>query len=63
MAMLRSQIKQAQEEVRVVIFTDECMFTTATMLRLAYSGLKTNINIDDKLRQSDTIAMLGGVSA
>jgi hypothetical protein len=63
MAMLRSQIKQAQEEGRVVIFTDECMFTTARMLRLAYSGLRTNINIDDKLRQSDTIAMLGGVSA
>ena len=63
MAMLRSQIKQAQEEERVVIFTDECMFTTASMLRLAYSGLGTNINIEDKFQQSDTIAMLGGVSA
>ena len=39
------------------------MFTTATMLKLAYSGFRTNISIDERLRNSETIAMLGGVSA
>ena len=39
------------------------MFTTTTMLKLAYSGLRTNISIDERLRNSETIAMLGGVSA
>ena len=39
------------------------MFTTATTLKLAYSGFRTNVSIDERLRNSETIAMLGGVSA
>ena len=39
------------------------MFTTATMLKLAYSAFRTNVSIDECLRNSETIAMLGGVSA
>ena len=39
------------------------MFTTATMLKLAYSAFMTNISIDERLKNSETIAMLGGVSA
>ena len=52
-----------ETEGKIIIFTDECMFTTATMMKLAYSAFRTNVSIDERLRNSETIAMLGGVSA
>ena len=63
MAVLRSEIMQPKAKGKIIIFTDECMFSTATMLKLAYSGFRTNLSIDERLRNSETIAMLGGVSA
>ena len=52
MAVLRSEISKAKAEGKIIIFTDECMFTTATMMKLAYSGLRTNVSIDERLRNS-----------
>ena len=45
-----------------IIYTDEEMFTTATMLSKAYAGKNQNVHIEDKLASSPALAVVAGVS-
>jgi hypothetical protein len=61
-AELLRKLLSAKKEGRIIINVDECMFTTSTKLRLAYSQLGTNIAVNDRMRNQEAIAVVGGVS-
>ena len=63
------EIKRMKEEVQEaiacgkrIIYTDEAMFTTATMLDKAYACRNQNVYIEDKLASSPALAVVAGVS-
>ena len=59
--MMASQVGEALNSGKRIIFVDEVMFTTATNLTHAYSSRASNIVIPEKLASSPAIAMLGGI--
>lgn len=46
-----------------IVFLDETMFTTATVLTHAFSPRKTNIQIDQKLMNNEALAVIAGISS
>jgi hypothetical protein len=62
MQVLKSEIMKCQEDGRTIIYLDECMFTTATMVRGAYSHFKHNIEVKESVRNAEAMAVVGGVS-
>jgi transposase len=61
-AMIDS-VKQATSQGKRIIFSDEAVFTTATLLDKAYAPKKHNVNIEEKLASSPAVAVVAGVSA
>ena len=61
-AMIDS-VKQATRQGKRIIFSDEAVFTTATLLDRAYAPKKHNVNIEEKLASSPAVAVVAGVSA
>ena len=45
-----------------IIFSDEAVFTTATLCNRAYSAKKHNVQIEEKLTSSPAEAVVAGVS-
>ena len=60
---MQSEVKQALDLGKKIIFADETMFTTATVLSHAYSHKKSNIEIDQALMNNEALAVVAGVSA
>ena len=61
-AMMAS-VKQAISRGKRIIFSDEAVFTTATLLDRAYASKKHNVSIKEKLASSPAVAVVAGVSA
>ena len=60
--MMRSEVMEALQSNKKIIFVDEAMFTYSTNAMLAYAPLRQNICIDEKLSSAPAIAMVAGVS-
>ena len=56
------QVRQAVSSGKRVIFSDEAVFTTATLPNRAYSAKKHNVHIEEKLTSSPAVAVVAGVS-
>ncbi len=56
-----NSVKQAISKGKIIIFSDEAVFTTATLLDRAYIPKKHNVNIDEKLASSPAVAVVAGV--
>ena len=56
------QVRQAISSGKRVIFSDEAVFTTATLCNRAYSAKKHNVQIEEKLTSSPAVAVVAGVS-
>jgi len=61
-AMIDS-VKLATSKGKRIIFSDEVVFTTATLLDRAYAPKKHNVSIEEQLASSPAVAVVGGVSA
>jgi hypothetical protein len=46
-----------------IIFTDEAMFTTATLPKEAYAAKGENVCLNERLASSPAVAVVAGVSA
>ena len=60
---MRSEVKDALERNYKLVFVDETMFTTSTVLTHAFSSKKNNIEISQDLMNNEALAVVGGVSA
>jgi hypothetical protein len=60
--MMRSEVKAALADGRKLVFIDEAMFTTAGRITHAYSAKKTNITIDERINNVESLAVVGAVS-
>lgn len=63
--LLEAMIDQVRKAVSLgkrVIFSDEAVFTTATLPDRAYSAKKHNVQIEEKLASSPAVAVVAGVS-
>ena len=56
------QVRQAVSSDKRIIFSDEAVFTTATLPNRAYSAKKHNVHIEEKLTSSPAVAVVAGVS-
>ena len=56
------QVRQAVSSGKRIIFSDEAVFTTATLPNRAYSAKKHNVHIEEKLASSPAVAVVAGVS-
>ena len=56
------QVRQAVSSGKRIIFSDEAVFTTATLPNRAYSAKKHNVHIEEKLTSSPAVAVVAGVS-
>ena len=56
-------VRQAISQGKRIIFSDEAVFTTATLLDRAYASKKHNVTIEEKLASSPAVAVVAGVSA
>jgi hypothetical protein len=61
--MMRSEVKDALERNYKLVFVDETMFTTSTVLTHIFSSKKNNIEISQDLMNNEALAVVGGVSA
>ena len=59
---MRSEVMEALEARKKIIFIDEAMFTYSTNAMLAYAPNRQNICVDEKLSSAPAIAMVAGVS-
>ena len=59
---MKQEVRDAIAHGKRIIYTDEAMFTTATMLDRSYAGRHQNVTIEDKLASSPALAVLAGVS-
>jgi transposase len=59
---MRSEVTEALEARKKIIFIDEAMFTYSTNAMLAYAPNRQNICVDEKLSSAPAIAMVAGVS-
>ena len=57
------QVRNAIGSGKRIIFTDEAMFTTATLPDRAYAAKGHNITLEEKLTSSPAVAVVAGVSA
>ena len=46
---MKDQVRQAVSSGKRIIFSDEAVFTTATLPNRAYSAKKHNVHIEEKL--------------
>lgn len=60
--IMRSHVLDALGNERKIIFVDETIFTTATVLTHAYSSKGTNAQIDQSLMNNEALEVVGGVS-
>jgi transposase len=56
------QVRQAISAGKRVIFSDEAVFTTATLPDRAYAAKKHSVHIEEKLASSPAVAVVAGVS-
>ena len=56
------QVRQAVSSGKRVIFSDEAVFTTATLCNRAYSAKKHYLQIEEKHTSSPAVAVVAGVS-
>ena len=56
------QVRQAISAGKRVIFSDEAVFTTATLPDRAYSAKKDSVSLEEKLVSSPAVAVVAGVS-
>ena len=56
-------VKLSTSKGKRIIFSDEVVFTTATLLDRAYAPKKHNVHIEEQLASSPAVAVVGGVSA
>ena len=56
------KVRQALSSGKRVIFSDEAVFTTATLPNRAYAAKKHNVQIEEKLTSSPAVAVVAGVS-
>ena len=59
---MKEEVMHAVASGKRIIYTDEAMFTTTTMLSKAYAGKNRNVHIEDKLASSPALAVVAGVS-
>ena len=59
---MKQEVREAIANGKRIIYTDEAMFTTATMLDRSYAGRHQNVTLEDKLASSPALAVLAGVS-
>ena len=59
---LKKRVQQAREAGRRLIFTDEAVFTTATLASKGYAHKGENVTIEEKLTSSPALAVVAGVS-
>ena len=62
LAAMIDQVRQAISSGKRIIFSDEAVFTTATLPNRAYSAKKHNVHIEEKLTSSPAVAVVAGVS-
>ena len=60
---VKKEVATAVAEERVVIFCDECMFTHATMPKLAFACMGDNVVVDPNHGNSAATALIAGISA
>ena len=60
---VKKEVATAVAEERVVIFCDECMFTHATMPKLAFACMGDNVTVDPSHGNSTATALIAGISA
>lgn len=56
-------LKQAIANGKRIIFSDEAVFSTATLLDRAYAPRKDNVSLEERLVSSPAVAVVAGVSA
>ena len=56
------QVRQAISSGKRVIFSNEAVFTTATLPDRAYAAKKHSVHIEEKLASSPAVAVVAGVS-
>jgi len=56
------QVRQAVSSGKRIIFSDEAVFTTATLPDRAYAAKKHSVHIEEKLASSPAVAVVAGVS-
>ena len=61
--MMRSEVRLALELGCRLVFVDECMFTTATRVGLAFAARGRNIQLQEAAMNNEALAVVGGVSA
>jgi hypothetical protein len=59
---MKSEMRQARDLGLRVVFVDEAMFTTAILMKTAYSSLGSNHKIKEKAVSAPALAVIGGVS-
>ena len=60
---MKTEIWQAREQGRRIIYADEAMFTTATLPSLRFAAKHHNVALEDKLTSNPALAVVAGVSA
>ena len=61
--MMLAEVSRAVECGKRLIYVDEAMFTTSTMLDRGYSGKRQNVTLEEKLVSSPALAVVAGVSS
>ena len=59
---LKRRVRLAREAGRRLIFSDEAVFTTATLASKGYAHKGENVPIEEKLTSSPALAVVAGVS-
>ena len=60
---LKSKVREAIDLGQEIIFTDEAMFTTATLPDRGYAQMGDNVSIEEKLVSTPAVAVVAGISS
>ena len=57
------EVHRAVAAGKRLIYTDEAMFTTSTMMKRGYSAKHSNVTLEESLVSSPALAVVAGVSS